>query len=403
MKILKIFLITLGVVLAVYFSLWVFINLKGKQLFIKKIKELTEKEVKIEELKFKPLLGVELRNLYTEGLDLKLLTASINPFYLLSRRLAFNLVKIEEADIYLVKKDNIINIPLGFTPSKVGLKKKEVSKKPLPLGVPLKKNIGINFLIKNLSFNKLRINFTDEDFASSLTLNGEVKKLNSSLSSDIFFDITADLKVKEFFLPQDLTFKGFINFKKKSMSARLKIKEIPYTAFAKYYPPFWKPENLGIEKANLAFEVYLKSINNLLNIDILTQLLDWKFQETSEENISSLVKIAIEFLKNSQGIPSFRYVMETKFDNLKINFSDLKSQFQKQIKGVPLTYIGEKSVEKVTDVGKETVTKAVEITTKAVGEVLKTPQRAKDIIKETGKTLKSIFTSEEEEKEEKRK
>jgi len=402
MKILKIFLITLGVVLAVYFSLWVFINLKGKQLFIKKIKELTEKEVKIEELKFKPLLGVELRNLYTEGLDLKLLTASINPFYLLSRRLAFNLVKIEEADIYLVKKDNIINIPLGFTPSKVGLKKKEVSKKPLPLGVPLKKNIGINFLIKNLSFNKLRINFTDEDFASSLTLNGEVKKLNSSLSSDIFFDITADLKIKEFFLPEDLTFKGFVNFKKKSMSARLKIKEIPYTAFAKYYPPFWKPENLGIEKANLAFEVYLKSMNNLLNIDILTQLLDWKFQETSEENISSLVKIAIEFLKNSQGIPSFRYVMETEFDNLNIDFSDLKSQLQAQIKGVPLTYIGKKAAKKVTDVGKDTATKAVEITTKAVGEVLRTPERAADIIKEAGKTLKSIFTSEEEEKEDKK-
>ncbi|HEC68975.1 MAG TPA: DUF748 domain-containing protein [Candidatus Omnitrophica bacterium] len=399
MKILKISLIILGVLLLIYFSLWIFINLKGKQLFTEKIKELTKREVKIEELKFKPLLGVELRSFSTEGLDLKLLTVSITPFSLLSRKLAFNLVKIEDADINIIKKDNIINIPLGFTSPKINLKKKEVSKKPLPLQPSLKKNIGINFLIKNLSFNKLRINFTDEDFTSSLILNGEIKKLNSSLSSDIFFDITADLKIKEFFLPEDLTFKGFVNFKKKSMSARLKIKEIPYTAFAKYYPPFWKPENLGIEKASLAFEAYLKSVNNLLNIDTLTQLLDWEFQETSEENMSSLVKIAIESLKNSEGIPSFRYVMETEFDNFKIDFSGLKSQLQEQIRGAPLTYIGKKAVKKVTGIGKETATKAVEITTRAVGEVLRTPERAADIIKETGKILKSIFTSEEEEKE----
>jgi len=399
MKILKISLIILGVLLLIYFPLWIFINLKGKQLFTEKIKELTKREVKIEELKFKPLLGVELRSFSTEGLDLKLLTVSITPFSLLSRKLAFNLVKIEDADINIIKKDNIINIPLGFTSPKINLKKKEVSKKPLPLQPSLKKNIGINFLIKNLSFNKLRINFTDEDFTSSLILNGEIKKLNSSLSSDIFFDITADLKIKEFFLPEDLTFKGFVNFKKKSMSARLKIKEIPYTAFAKYYPPFWKPENLGIEKASLAFEAYLKSVNNLLNIDTLTQLLDWEFQETSEENMSSLVKIAIESLKNSEGIPSFRYVMETEFDNFKIDFSGLKSQLQEQIRGAPLTYIGKKAVKKVTGIGKETATKAVEITTRAVGEVLRTPERAADIIKETGKILKSIFTSEEEEKE----
>ncbi|RKY43119.1 MAG: hypothetical protein DRP80_05985, partial [Candidatus Omnitrophota bacterium] len=109
MKILKISLIILGVLLLIYFSLWIFINLKGKQLFTEKIKELTKREVKIEELKFKPLLGVELRSFSTEGLDLKLLTVSITPFSLLSRKLAFNLVKIEDADINIIKKDNIIN------------------------------------------------------------------------------------------------------------------------------------------------------------------------------------------------------------------------------------------------------------------------------------------------------
>ncbi len=145
--------------------------------------------------------------------------------------------------------------------------------------------------------------------------------------------------------------------------------------------------------------MYKRQVNNLLNIDTLTQLLDWEFQETSEENMSSLVKIAIESLKNSEGIPSFRYVMETEFDNFKIDFSGLKSQLQEQIRGAPLTYIGKKAVKKVTGIGKETATKAVEITTRAVGEVLRTPERAADIIKETGKILKSIFTSEEEEKE----
>ncbi len=401
---LKIILILISLLLVVYFSLWGLINIKGRGFLTKKIEEVAKKKVNIQKVSFKPLLGLKIENLYTDNLDFKLLEISLNPLYLLKLRLAFDNLKIEDANLTITKKNNTLIIPVGVTSRKIDIQR---LKKPTPISpsqkIPLSsRKKRFRFFIKKLILNKIKIGFYDEDFKVFLILKGGINNLSYPLSSDIFFDITSDLKIEKIFIPDDLTFKGFINFEKKSMDAQLKIKEIPYTAFAKYYPPFWRPQNLGIEKAILSLKANFKSVNNNLDVDCLLRLLEYKFKEIEEEDKTSLLKGMLTLFKNSEGIPTLSFLIKTNFDNPSLDFSIIKNQVKSKIKAPPITYIGKQAIKKVTEASKETTEKAVEVTTKAIGEVLKTPERAVDIIKETGKTLKSIFTSEEEEKEDKK-
>lgn len=414
-------LTVLGIALAIaYVFLAVFVSIKGRDLLKDTLQDFG-KEVDVKNVSFLFPLGISIDNLSIGDSEFDEINLSLSLSKILTGSVGFNTVEIQNSTIYILKHDQGLDTPFPLIQLQASSQyapqepaPKETSpQEPLEAKKPevTQKKKSANFFIKRLKLKNLRINFNDESgdrgFQGSLyALDADIFNLGYPLRHRTVLRITSAIKIDNVLIEDSVKIKGFIDFRRKSMDAALDIKKIPYNSFSPYYPPFWKPANLGIQKANFSLHADFKAKNNDLTIKGNVALTDYEFKEAEEgKTETTIAKTLFELLKSDRGYPQFDFEIKTKFDKPRFDFSMITAQARSKMKGIAITVGKEvvkdiigapvESVKKAVDTSRGAAEKAIDVTGQALSDVLKTPEKAKDIIKETGKVLKSIFAPKE--------
>ncbi len=411
-NIIKILVVIAVIALGLYFSLWGFVNLKGKSFLENKLAVLDTSKVSIEDVSFLPPLGIKIKGLISSRLALKELKASLSLPNLLIGRLYFDALGIKDLTADIILDGEIVTLPFyTFSRDVKGKKVSSSEEKPSVFSKSPKERTPV-ILIKNLSFSGININFTDKTkdkgFRGSLSgIKGKISNFSFPLKRRMSFSLLSGLKIKDTLINKDISLEGWIDFRHKSMDSSFKINNFPYRGFSMYYPDFFKPDNLGVEKAVLSLTGRLKSIENNLNISGNLSLIDYKFAEGKDSQMkTSIIKSVLGMFKGDKGYPEMNFETTTKFDHPRLDSSMIKAQFKSKMSGVALV-IGKEAVKgavklpkaavnKTVDLSRGTAQKAVNVAGKAIGEVLKSPEHAKDIIESAGDVLKSLVLPEPE-------
>jgi len=144
--------------------------------------------------------------------------------------------------------------------------------------------------------------------------------------------------------------------------------------FSDYYPPFWKPDNLGIKDAKLSLDSKINSLNNDLVIEAVLMLdkLEFKEEMQNDSRVNSL-KTMIAFFKGEQDKPALPIKLRTKMDSFHIDLASLQSEFKGKMRldiGTIVINILDKAKDKITETTKDvkaaTIDKAVDKTADTV-------------------------------------
>jgi len=332
-KFIYLFLLLFFIFLFLGIGFYVFLNIKGKEILLTTL----EKKYKIK---------AELRNLYV-SFPLKVrLEGFIAP------RLSFSLLEFEITGVNLFRKvitlDNIYLDEL-----KLAIKRKKDGKILFPLISEKAKRKNYStmsfdssskkgnffFIFKKIFIDHTSLTFLDENFSPPLKLqfrNARVKlkNFNYPVKDKFYIELTSSLKRKNIFMEDILKFKGWIDKENKDMDTQLKIKNYDYFAFADYYPPFWRPENLELKEAYLSLDVKAVSLNNEMKIDGILYLDRCAFLKSPQESsrVESLLKIIDLFKKDEKGRHYFRLpTLKTQMDRLEIDFSSVWKDLAKRV------------------------------------------------------------------------
>ena len=133
---------------------------------------------------------------------------------------------------------------------------------------------------------------------------------------------------------------------------------IDYFIFKDYYPPFWKPQNLGLKVARVSLNSHLLSKNDDLLVDYYIMFNKVIFNDNPDEasKIKSLKTILAFFNKN--GIPTIHIKMHTKMSKPQFNISSIGKDMLGQLKDLntsSLVDIISSFADKTKDAGRKGV------------------------------------------------
>lgn len=420
MKVFFRIVISLVVITAVlYVSLWKIIDFKARPFLIESIKNKTGKDVNLDSVKFVPPIGIKIENICSSNMNIEEVRISLDLLRTITGRVAFDVFEIKNGDILIVKEGNKIKLPLvgllvGQSVASSEVKEGQSLPKVKESIEPEEKN-SFNISAKELILDEFTIRFKDlsqdQNFRGSLhDLNGFIRNPAYPFSSRVSFDLSSDLKFDDLMFENDFKLKGWMDFSSNSMNAHLEIENIPYEKLAVYYPSFWRPKNLGLKEALLSFESYFTSVDNDLTIEGTLSLLKYDFDEEKKDSTRvAITEGLIQLFKQNKKYPGFNFKLKTKFDNPRLDFSQITAKLNNDvgkgkvavsvgkevIKNIPKQAYGssQKAAGEVVDIGTDTTKGAVDIAGQALKEVLKTPKHAGNLLQNTGSFLESIFVN----------
>jgi hypothetical protein len=381
----KLFIIIVIIIVVVVFALHVAVNIKGKEILTRKLGELFKREVTIGKVNTYFFLNVYLGDLDVKGLlhvDKVFVVGGI--FDIFTKNFHVALLKVVHPVVTLDKE--YVSIALAPLGEKAGTIEQQQITQGSATSVPARQNVlgapgvkpAVEFTINRLIVNDGVFTYTDklaENKSVTVTLEKVYMKVNNlSFTSRGLKKFSLQLKGN---LPWQggnygsVDVDGWVDYPRKNMDVDLKLQNIDYRAFSDYYPPFWKPENLGVKEAYLSLNANLHSRYNDLVIDTFLVLERIAFLEEKEntENTSKInyLRTVIALIQGFQSKPILHFKLNTKMDSPKLDFSPLKKNFKGIIKVKPSMIVEEaldKTKEKVTqgasDVKDITVDNAVD-------------------------------------------
>ena len=314
----------------IYFS----INERGKDLFVKIIKEKYNLDVSVNNLSFSfPLtvtltgFSLENENIYCRQIIVDL--GPINPF----------------TNSYYFHKVHLKGLRLDMDKDRLGLlfaekinsldQKLETGKFDLVYFqsfVP-KPSLKINELI----LDKAYIFFSEPSLSPPLRigiekLSGSIRNITYPDLSKFFVDLKASLRVNKKKTSQNLEAAGWLDWRKKDMDVILSAKKLDYFIFEDYYPSFWKSENLELKEAKVSFDSHLKSKSDNLFIDYYISVDKVVFNENpeSESKVKSYKTVLALFSRG--GIPSVHFTYKTKMSSPSFDINSIGEGLVFQLK-----------------------------------------------------------------------
>jgi len=397
--IIKKFSITIGIILIIviilHIALFTFINAKGRDLIIGGLRDNLGLEATMGSLSLKFPFNLEVNNFECKALSFKRANVSLGFFNPFTRSISLSKVYIDGLDLKVSKskdgislslpskdrskiKDKIILSQEGFTESpstKVKPGKEEEKSKSeekifsLAIGNLYFKNsqIEVDYLIKKRPIN---IIFSD--------ISLRVKGLTYPKLSRFYIKLDTIL-VSPFEEGNQranaLSIEGWTDYDNKNMDLNINIDDFDYVAFSKFYPPFWRPNNLRLEEAALSFKSNFKSKGNNLIIDNLLTIESVGFikEDGEEESFQAkMLKKAIDFLKGDKEKPTLNFKLTTIMDSPRLDFSSLNKRLV-EAAGIGTFVIIEGAVdklkEKIGDLGGVTAGSVIE-TLKGAGTAI---------------------------------
>ena len=386
MKKLFIFLgIIIVVILILNVALFIFINTKGKDVIAENIERSLGVDVSIDSLSFKFPFTVEIKNFKCADISFKkadIFLGMIDPF---GYRIILNKVSIDELKAKVIKnEEGIVIIPPSPKDVSSGVPKEsqEVKKIPSKDDEPQKK-LAITF--KNLHIKNSQVEFidltADKPFSIILdSLDIRLRGLSFPQLTKFHIRLESSVKTQKGLCQDAIVANGWADYFRKNMDVDVNINAVNYTFFSDLYPPFWKPDNLGINEAFLSLKANLNSKDNDLLINSNIALDEINFTQGLEDTSNQdLIKTILAFLKGDKEKASLNLKLKTKMDSPKLDFSSIKGSFQDALP------MGQLLVGGVIGKTKETVSERV-------GDVKEmTVDKSIDTIKKTIDTIKGIF------------
>ncbi len=400
------------IVILLHLALFVFINLKGREVIIANLEKNFGQEVKLDSLTLSFPFAIELKNFSCADISFDKADASLgifNPF----RRLAIAKLAIKGLKINIVNDQRGLHVLPFFAKSKPqGVLEEKIAENQAALQ-PATNFIPKNGIAKDSEANKI-IPMTIKDVQIFDSLIEYEDKTNPEAKPIIVKVI--DVKLNNFSFPNpgkfylkakgqalvgetagvtSIDLKGWVDYVHKNMDLDISLNNIGYGTFDPYWPPFWQSQNLGVKRAGLSFNSNLNSKENELTIKNSLALDSIEYIEVlegQEENPRAMtLRTILAFLKGNGDKPVFNFVIKTKMDSPKLDFASVKDSFKET---VPL---GSLMVEGVAGQLKDSLEDKLKDNKNI------TVDEAIDAFKKSGEeivdTLKNIFVPKKEEKE----
>jgi len=333
-EILSICLIILAII---YSAAYIFIAFKGKDFVIKKIEGLTQKKVTIGYFEVTPLMNIEMRNLNIEGVakvDSILISPSITN--LLIGNLVMNKVRIMGPEItYERNISGTIELPALTSFSKIAA----IPVKPA--GSKSKKPLRITF--RKLKIRGGKVNFIDRK-AGPEGIKITAKDIEFNLTNVYSFPFTV---ITNFDLDGSIPWsqgkeagkfeaEGWINFFKKDMQTKIKIKDIDGIYFYPYYAKWVDLEKAGIERANLNFTSNIQGLDNNLTAECHLELTDIvrrpRSPEEPAERAEKIADVVLDMFRGlNQGKIVLDFTIRTKMDRPQFILGNIKQAVENKI------------------------------------------------------------------------
>ena len=386
-------------------ALFIFLNLKGREIIIANLEKNFGQEVEIESLRVSFPFAIELKGFECADISFDKANAYLdlfNPF----RRLAVAKLIVDGLKINIVNDRRGLHVlpffekgkPQGSLEEKLsenqptsGPATNFVSKKAAEAGEPEIVKI-IPVTIKDIRVINSRIEFEDKTNREAKPIiikDVDIKLTNFSFPDPEKFYLKAKgfAMVGETSAVESISANGWVDYYHKNMDLDVSLDDIGYNAFSSYWPVFWKPESWGIKQASLSLNSNLNSKENELVIESSLVLENIEYSEVpegqEESSRTKTLRTILSFLKGPGDKPVFNFVIKTKMDSPNLNLTSIKDSLKEVVP------FGSLMVQGVADNLKENI-----------GDKLKegkelTLDETIDVFKKSGEeivdTLKSIF------------
>jgi uncharacterized protein involved in outer membrane biogenesis len=343
----KILILSIISLTIVFSASYLLLAIKGRDVFIKKLGELTGKKVTLSAFQLTPFLTLQINDLQIEGLA-KAERVNITPSipYLLFGNIALNNVRITRPEINI---ERFPNKPKEAAAAQ-GLQAAQGLPAPAPvpgsgqtIPAPVVKRLPY-IICKNIVISDGKVNFIDHTAGESgITI--VIKDISFRLSNFYtlpFSGVTSfDFKGR---IPWNkdqeegkISFQGWLNFFKKDIQAKLKIEDIDGVYLYPYYSNSGVDlEKARIEKAKLYFSSDIRGLNNNVTVKCRLELSDIVRRplETGEGD-EKAAKITDNLIGTFKALDQGKIVLDfnirTRLDRPEFGFDNIKSAFETKV------------------------------------------------------------------------
>ncbi|MDP2922607.1 MAG: DUF748 domain-containing protein [Candidatus Omnitrophota bacterium] len=402
----KIFINTLltliVLIILIHLGIFVFLNLKGKDILKEAIKKNLGMDAQVEALSFRFPFTVVIKNFKCADVSFKNAYISLGLFNPFTSYLSFNRIYFDGFNFVIRKDKNKFSLSPIFIreDNAAEVTQGETATPSAPASVPsVKSSKKISLEIGKLYFKDGSGEIIDSTKDTPITyvlknVSFELKHFIYPQLTKFYVRLNASLEKSGTKMDDIVAVRGWVDYFKKNMDMDININNVDYLAFSEYYPPFWKPDNLGVKAAQFSFTSKFNSKNNDLVIDGVLSLDKIDFVEQIEENSNAkLIRTMIAFYKGDREKATLPIRLKTKMDSLKLDFSSIQLDFQDKIKIGPIVFI-QKAIDKTKDVISE---KAKEVGEGAKGTKEITVDKIIGIIGDVVDTVKGVIKKSKEE------
>jgi len=327
--------------LALFLLLHLLVNIFGKPILTAKLQGSFGKRVTIGRLSTYFPLGIVVRRIEIEDLcKIQEVAVGVGFFDLFRGRPSLSLFMLTRPQITIRKNipvpgQELINVLNPPAQSAATAEPKAAAGIALP-------NIFIGrFIISEGMFNFVDHGITKDGLEIKVEhLNLKVSNLNlGSWGSRTFFQLQGSIPWREGQERGSVELKGWIDGRKKSMEAILKIEKIDGIYLYPYYSAWVDLEKARIEKANLNFTSDIKGADNNVAAACHLELTDIVRKPLpeggSEEKASKITNAVLDIFKAlDKGKVVLDFTIRTKMDRPEFGFGNIKMAFEDKLSQV---------------------------------------------------------------------
>lgn len=401
MKKVLIFIGSLAVIaLLLHVSLFVFINVKGKEILVTAVKDNVGIDADVKSLTLRFPFILEIEDFSCKGLSFQKARASlgaVNPF---APKVILNKVLIEGLDVEVKKEKARLSIEAvsaaksalrAQSAKKAPPEKKDASTRKASLSeeksdavkpAPGASKKSVSLTIKELHLKDGLVQVSDATGKKPLKfslqdIDLKLRNFTYPRLTKCYIDLRSSLKAGHKEIKDVIKVKGWVDYFNKSMDINLNAGSMDYFSFSGYYPESWRNWSSVIEDAVLSLDSNLAAKSNDLVIDTVISLDRIAFKDfpETEENAQAIARVktmktVVAFLGGSDDSAQLRFKIKTKMDKPKLDFSSIKNNIKGIVQVGPITIIGE-AIKKVKDQAEKKVKNGKDISVDTVEEAIK--------------------------------
>jgi rRNA processing protein Gar1 len=349
-----------------HLGIFIFLNLKGKDIIKEAIRKNYNIEAEIGALSLRFPFTVVIKDFKCADLSFKEANAVlgwINPF---TRHFTLHRIYINSLNLKIKREKDNVSLSPFFTKGAAvnsdetsGAIVKElfaqtnISPKLGSFGQEQRRNFS--FKIGKLYLKNCYIEFLDLTQMPPITYifknaSLELKHFVYPGLPKFYVKINASLEKESLIMQDMIDIRGWVDYAHKNMDLDVNVNNVDYAAFSEYYSSFWKPDNLGVKEALLSFNSKFNASDNDLIIEGVLSLDKIEFLELNDDKSNAkLLRTIILVYKGDSDKATLPIRLKTKMDSFKLDFSSIQYDFKDKIKIGPIVFI-QNAVEKAKDI-----------------------------------------------------